>query len=73
MADTCAMRHAYCKCSPRHCRWRPRQFADLARVATMPALAYEIQQMIDCGAVQDWVEVARRLGLTRSRSRSCST
>jgi hypothetical protein len=38
-----------------------------ARVAVMLALAHKIQQAIDCGAIRDRAEVARRLGLTRAR------
>ena len=38
-----------------------------ARLAVMLALAHKIQQAIDCGAVRDRAEVARRLGLTRAR------
>ena len=38
-----------------------------ARLAIMLALAHNIQDAIDRGAVRDRAEVARRLGLTRAR------
>ena len=38
-----------------------------ARIAIQLALALKLQQMIDAGEIRDRAEIARRLGVTRSR------